>query len=607
VRTLQDGGLCCDKITVLVKRITGNVDMLWVLFDDIISYYRELQSLLEAYGASKEFETKLYDYASRAWAIMRLWMGPREIAACPEDASGQLHLCALVCQILAISLISYSQAHTSDFHPHLPKEPLQNIKLEGYAGHAHPKITAEFSYQKLACMDGLIGGRVLVLSLSVESTSRGDTITAAEAGGDEDGNESQPSWFTGSIENIIDSWGPGVLISDANPDVPYGENVRSVMIAGSVIAPSSASDLPAIVYHWGRFDAPNNGDLMFNIRESLRIGAITVQCCWTLNSEKCRKVSEPYLDNLGTEADYWRLAERQMMLQSGQYVGLQVGSVYSKMKGRSLKTTLLDMWGVMPDLRLLLQPWGLQVSLCTGVARRVPLKALIGEPMFSYIDGISLQHWDDIKAGIQLAFDGTIDCISWTSGLQGPQRDCLIKVVTFFLAVLQDTGVDREGKLLRMLWPHEKSLSHAISLKCSKYNLWARVLKDSPSCATFAAVTSTCLEAPGHQCHRNAAPIWTGQGALLSTAVSRILFPGSLSTSEATHWELKNGQQCWIEKAGSDIWVYTTKEPNSDTQLRVKINRFPKGLSIFRDWQVLRERQDATFEAEEVVVFGTIA
>ena len=190
VRILQDGGLCCDKITVLVKRIPGNVDMLWVLFDDIISYFRKLQSLLEAAGTSKESETKFYDCASHAWTIMRLWMGPREIAACPYDTSDQLHLCALVCQILAISLISYSQAHTSDFHPHLLKEPLRNIRLEGYAGHTYPKMTAEFSYQKLACMDGLIGGRVLVLSLSEQSANRGDTITTAEVGGHEDGNGS---------------------------------------------------------------------------------------------------------------------------------------------------------------------------------------------------------------------------------------------------------------------------------------------------------------------------------------------------------------------------------------------------------------------------------
>ena len=53
--------------------------------------------------------------------------------------------------------------------------------------------------------------------------------------------------------------------------------------------------------------------------------------------------------------------------------------------------------------------------------------------------------------------------------------------------------------------------------------------------------------------------------------------------------------------------MYTSKTPNSEAQLTVKINRFPKGLSILRDWQVLRERQDSAFEAEEVVVYGTMA
>ena len=185
----------------------------------------------------------------------------------------------------------------------------------------------------------------------------------------------------------------------------------------------------------------------------------------------------------------------------------------------------------------------------------------------------------------------------------------LSKSSPFFLEVLKDTGVDREGKRLRLLWPDESSLSHAISLKCDKSNLWARVLQDSPSCATFAALTSTCLEAPSHNCKKNPAPIWTGKGALLSTAVCRVLVPGGSGVLGLgnSHWELQNGQRCWIGKPGSEVWVYTSKTPNSEAQLTVKINRFPKGLSILRDWQVLRERQDSAFEAEEVVVYGTIA
>jgi len=227
--------------------------------------------------------------------------------------------------------------------------------------------------------------------------------------------------------------------------------------------------------------------------------------------------------------------------------------------------------------------------------------------MLVYIDELNLKDWDTIRIQMRLALRGTTDYTKWVTSLEGGSRDCALKVITFFLHVLKDTGVDRDGKTLRMLWPSTSNLSHSISLQCNKSNLWARVLKDSPSCATFAAVTRTCLQASGHMCKKQISPIWTGQGAFLSTAMSRVLLPSATYDCSSGSWELKNGQQCWIERAGGDIWVYTTKEPNSDTQLRVKVNRFPKGLSLLRDWQVLRERQDAEFDAEEVVVFGTMA
>jgi hypothetical protein len=193
------------------------------------------------------------------------------------------------------------------------------------------------------------------------------------------------------------------------------------------------------------------------------------------------------------------------------------------------------------------------------------------------------------------------------ASLQGVRRDCLIKVTTFILEILKDTRLDKTDKKLRLLWPHETSCSYTISLQCCKSNLWARILKDSPSCITFAIVINTCREPPSHACKKKRAPIWTGQRALLVTAVSRILVASSLGvTSEPPRWKLEHGQQCWIEKAGGETWVYTTKAANMDARLTVKVNRFPTGLSILRNWQVLRERQDATFEAEEVVVPRTV-
>lgn len=610
LRSLQDQGFCCDRVTILVKDEAGVVHMRHILFEDVRHYIEGLQNVW-ASSASK-FKDQLHRCAQLAMAVIQhsLDVG-RNTTVIPSlspftTSSENLHICALFTQLMSICVLSYSQAHTGELWPDFLREPLKSIVLEGYTQCRVPKLIAKFEYQELGCMSGLVGDKVLVLELSRSDSSPEGGLTPLRQGDIEDSG-----LLVGSIEDIIDSWGPGVLISD--PGAQYGERVHSVMIGSGSIAlhtPKTSNNGAQVapIYHWGRIHKPAANMETFSIREPLTIGAITIQTSCPLDPQQCRRVSQPYLNNLGTEEDSWRLQERQMLLQGGQYIGLQFGNVYSKMTGRSLKTAMLDIWHQVPDFRFLLRPWGLQVSLCTGVARRVPLKTLIEEPMFAFIDGLPLEDWDAIRLDVRSAFNGTIDhYMEWTTGLAGGQRDCLIRVITIFLEALKDTGVDREGSELRMLWPHALSLSHAISLKCSKSNLWARVLKDSPSCATFAAVTSKCLEAPDHGCKGIRAPIWDGQGALLSTAVSRVSIPGALGGPDPAHWELKHGQQCWIEKVGGDIWVYTTKEPNSDTQLRVKINRLPKGLSIFRDWQVLREKQDATFEAENVVVFGTMA
>lgn len=145
--------------------------------------------------------------------------------------------------------------------------------------------------------------------------------------------------------------------------MPYGDKIKSVLIGSGVITrvtnKTSHSSQP--FYHFRRPDDLAAALPTFNIWDRLTIGAISVQKSCPLDPAICRKSSEPYLDVLGTCDDHWNLAQRQMMLQAGQYVGLQVGNVYSKVKGRPLKTTILEMWRLVHDFRILLQPWGLQV------------------------------------------------------------------------------------------------------------------------------------------------------------------------------------------------------------------------------------------------------
>jgi hypothetical protein len=287
-------------------------------------------------------------------------------------------------------------------------------------------------------MGDLVGDKIIVMQ-AIEISSYASGLLKARQG----------LVLVASIEDIIDSWGPGLLISD--PSLPYGESIHAVRIGGGTLAKSSTPPGSSVTdqrraYHWSRLQITKLDGLgAFNIREPLEVGGVSIQVSCTIDLQQCRKELECYLVNLGTEADHWKLVDRQLFFQGGQYVGFQVGNVYSKIKGKSLKAVLLDNWRIMLDFRLLLQPWGLQVSLCTGVARRVPLKNLIQEPMFAYIGRQSLRDWGAIRTDMRSAFSDAIDYMTWTSGLRGANRDCAIKVITFFLEILKDTGVDREG------------------------------------------------------------------------------------------------------------------------------------------------------------------
>jgi hypothetical protein len=621
IKILQRNGLCCDNFTILVSSSQDEVEMVHIPLESFRLYFSELAHLLiqtyELAGTGMKTDRSdliakatINNCARLAITLMENCFGWKDKSQDSElsisDPQSGLHICALMTQILSVSVVSYSQGHTGDLFSPLKRYPWSTIRLNGNAQRQFPKLTACFKRTNLACMGDLVGGPVVVLQLNRDIKSKVDVQQKEHAGG------CPGAVLIASVENIIDTWGPAELLSE--PNSPYGQQVHSVIIRGGNLAPASSTAVSD--FHWGKFYHSPAGASGFNIKDTLRIGGVTTKDSCPLNLRDCRRASEPFFNNIGTEEDYWQLVERQLMIQAGQYAVLQAGGTQSKIKGYSLKDYILSSWhsmGSIPDFRKFLQYSGVQVSICTRVARRVPLKMLIEEPMLAYIDGLHLKNWDTIKGDARLAFKGSIDFLNWTNNLCDESRDCLLKVCTFFLEVLKDTGVDREGKYLRLLWPHDTSLFYTISLKCKKSSLWARVLKDSPTCATFAAITSACLEAPGYECSNCPSPIWTGEGGLLATAVSRTMEPGGNRVADqsagiSAKWTLKNGQPCWVERPGGELWVYTTKAPNSEAKLKVSVNRFPsKRLSILRDWQVVKERQDPEFDAEEVMVVGKTA
>jgi hypothetical protein len=309
------------------------------------------------------------------------------------------------------------------------------------------------------------------------------------------------------------------------------------------------------------------------------------------------------LADSGPKPPTWDLDERQVIVGAAYYAQIQVGNVYHKQPGKTVKTQLLDRFISFKDLRLFNSLWGLQVSLCTGVTRRVPLRALIEEPLFPFIDRLRVEGWEALKTRAQLAFKGDIDFDDWINTLNNNETKCMHFIFGKLLELLKDTGIDRNGENLSILWPHYSNPYSCIKVSGDNSRLWFKMLKDSEWCATFAVTTSLCLETSEHKCRRMGEAPWHGGGRLLSTAVCPNLTGTVPSTVSATKWQLQDNEKYWIGKCAGEIWVLVRKMPNSDTELHVKRNRFPKPVMRYlRQLQILRERQDVSFWAEEVLV-----
>ena len=191
--------------------------------------------------------------------------------------------------------------------------------------------------------------------------------------------------------------------------------------------------------------------------------------------------------------------------------------------------------------------------------------------------------------------------------LSSDEKICLIAIVSYILDLLQQTGVDRKAAYLSVLWPDASSSSYGVRIPCNDENAWTRILQDSESCATFATVTFTCLESPNHACRNIVAPKWQYRGGLLSTAVCRDLTMERATAGDSSQLQLEDGQRYWVGKVSGDYWVVVRKVKDDDVRLIVRCNRFPKVLSQ-KFWRsnVLRERPDVSFEAEDVLVLGDV-
>jgi hypothetical protein len=296
-----------------------------------------------------------------------------------------------------------------------------------------------------------------------------------------------------------------------------------------------------VLFHWSSTNTPRNYDRTFELSQPIRIGAlVTVNNSCTIDEHESWRSSASAFEILGVRDNVWRHEESQFGGQAGQYVVMQYNRTKNKIPGRTLKAVLLDDLQSKSYLvgHSLNNSWGVQVSFCTGVARRVPLRILMADliPVFMTTMSYDKDMWETLNKGNR-AIEAlqSENVLEWLRTLDQLQSEFLNKLMHDILRTLESTGVDEEGNELTVAWIYQHPPYRCFKVSCNdKKNSWMRVLSDSGDCATFAYIVTRCLETSTIKC-RGPSPYWHSTAPLLETAVLRHDSRSTQPTSPLEH------------------------------------------------------------------------
>lgn len=558
---------------------------------------------------------------------------------------GRLHICSLAAQLLATGLLLYSQAHIGQLQPFFLTAPLTGVSLYGIlVPDGEAPIVVE--RRQLACLGDMVGDSVFVFR-SPRTRPATPNQHAAER-----------LYLHGSCSQLVDLWGPGCSVSNMEATSRfYRSNLLAFYIRGGFIRPDTKVGKQQL-FHWSLRWEDTASVQTFSYWEDILIGTLTechpvstdeglfeettltgvnplpsIPAASAFKPEIChiprppvvangacplivadsRRESEPFLSSLGTSPDWWSMTEIQgMAAVTPPYFMVQGAFSMTKQSGISLKHVLLDRWVGDETFSLFDEPWALQVSLCTGVARRVPVRALIEEPLIAFADSLNIPGWTSPRQRAIAALCAEAGFSAWAAELNLIEPRCMRTVLGRLLHVLKDTGFDPSGKYFSILWPHGGEARFCVRIRPEKdkEQLWCSILQDSEWYATFAVLSSQCLETGAHLCRGGPAAPWRG-GAMLSTVVCpnftggipRLASGSFFNPFRMQDWQLQHNEPYWVGKQGSQIWVVVRKGTRAVTELQVTRNRFPTSAFLWPD-RVLREKPDVTFCGEDVFVLN---
>ncbi|KAF3934861.1 hypothetical protein ABW19_dt0202830 [Dactylella cylindrospora] len=531
---LQERGFCCSEIQVptLPKSDHKRLRVMVLKTISFTSISEFLEAVIEnldkrAMGVEVRLTTdQLRGITSE--------LGFKEITATDDIYSDEV-LC-LSLQLLAVSISLYVRYYVGDAQfPGLEKPP-RCIALLGRKRSRDfiegPNVATEkhciaFTRRRLRCLDSFLQGPLWAASVDLLPSN----LDFASHQFWSEREKVEPFPLVTTPSQFIDLFGPCLLLrSQDDPKLFNGFFIGGGFVAGgqnrearmlSALEQEWLADMAkcliptvqqAVICHWytgaeWKAIKRDNPELL-RANDTLCIGAAIENKDCDVDPEGTRKRSRQFFKILGTHEGYWMEDERQLNIGGGYNLTIGGSRVYKAVKSVTHKLVLLQDW-MEGSIRILHAMVGLELSMCTGVARRVPLKHVILQCGDYFEDHAERDTWLAMQDSIHrlLTSDGKVFRDIWSS-FDKSAKEKTRKLLGILLEKLALTGVSATGEEFTLWWPHPDCGDRdAVTLRLEKTNeinhRWMLMLRETSECAVFAVVTKTCLEHPQHACQNS--------------------------------------------------------------------------------------------------------
>ncbi|PON26720.1 hypothetical protein TGAM01_v204221 [Trichoderma gamsii] len=528
-------GGCCKSFPIFIKRDSSNrVTAADVIFESVWQF---VQLLSEPLSTTNNSESVLRDVKWRTdicqWtldtfkrlfgredeALFFLYRSTRIDGIAPYI----LHIAALYAQIFSVGLATFCQGHCSDFYMPQISRTIERFYLFG-AVPTGPCVIAE--KVELSCLGDMLNRPVWAFCLGGPlirtDLNWANRLTLFQ----------QKYDVRARLSQIFDLWGASIIVS--KEEVP--KSFKLCMGRGFLYEKTTSSlfaSSPNPMLHWSTTD--NDRALPASWLEHDRkviIGAVSSNQACPLRRHQYENALAGSLVDLRTHPGGWKTGSRtggvNVGVGGGPMAPATVGAAISLTQQRFgptfMKGSQVQQWNKLPhELTVLNAPWGLEFSLCTGVARRVPLRALLNETVVTYLQSkldarSNAESNSNANAPEALSRSQRLDknvieeirransnddaAAIWTdlNHTHPAQFNALATVLESFMDAIQCARLDDKKNLL-LWWPEPNgSTDRGIKLDISRYkgNSWIPVLEDTESCAIFGLATCDCLICSDH-------------------------------------------------------------------------------------------------------------